>query len=93
MAQSVSKRKCNFLNETKIENLKQITLKKKTELKVNWVVTAYNEWGAECLEKFNYDYPIYNADLMDLANLTKENLQHALCRFIHGTKAVKSNYL
>ena len=49
---------------------------------LNWAVTAYVDWRNECLHNFNYDVGIYYADLLDLKSLTKENLQHALCRFI-----------
>lgn len=79
---NVSIRKFNFMSEEKIEELKQIRMKKKSERKLNWAVTAYIDWQNEHLEKFNYDVGIYYADLLDLESLTKENLQHALCRFI-----------
>ena len=70
------------MTEKKIDELKQIKLKKKSESKVNWAVSAYVEWRNERLYKFNYDVGIYYADLLDLENLTAENLQHALCRFV-----------
>ena len=57
-------------------------MKKKSEKKLDWAVTAYVDWRYERLEKFNYDVGIYYADLLDLNSLTKENLQHALCAFI-----------
>ena len=79
---SVSRRSFNFTSEDRIEKLKQIKLKKKTEAKCNWAVNAYVDWRAERLTTFNYDAPIYFADLRDLSTLTKDNLQHALCRFI-----------
>ena len=75
--------KCyNFLPEAHIRQLQQIQLKKRTEAKCNWAVSAYNDWHSERLEKFNYDAPIYFADLRDLSNLTKDNFQHAMCRFV-----------
>ena len=75
-------RKFNFLSEAGIAELKQIQMKKKSGSKLNWVVTAYNDWHNERLEKFNYDVGIYFADLNNLKELTKDNLQHALCRFV-----------
>ena len=45
-------------------------------------MNAYNDSRAERLTTLNYDAPIYFADLRDLSRLTKDNLQHALCRFI-----------
>ena len=79
---TVSKRSYNFLSEDKIASLKEIKLKKKTESKMNWAVSAYIDWHNERLDKFNYDVGIYYADITDLGSLTKENLQHALCHFI-----------
>ena len=57
-------------------------MKPNTETKVNWGVNAYNEWCNYRLETFQYDVGIYYADLNDLQSLTKDNLNHALCRFI-----------
>ena len=62
-------------------DLKRIKLKPKTEAKVNWGVNAYNEWRNYRLETFNYDVAIYYADLCNLEELTKANLNSALCRF------------
>ena len=75
-------RNFNVTSEERIKELQQITLKPKSESKVNWGVNAYNEWKMFRLETFNYDYAIYNADLNDLSNLRKDNFCHALCRFV-----------
>ena len=52
------------------------------EAKLDWATSAYCEWREERLQKLNYDAPIYFADITQLDTLTKENLNHALCRFI-----------
>ena len=57
-------------------------LKKKSDVKVDWAVSAYIDWRNDRLEKFQYDPAIYYVDLLDLENLTKENLSRALCHFI-----------
>ena len=75
-------RKFNFSSESRITNLMQVKLKKKTEAKVNWAVSSYNEWRDIRLREFQYDAPIYFADLTKLDELEKCNLNHALCRFI-----------
>ena len=72
----------NFSSKERIWKLMEIKLKKSTESKVDWAVTAYNDWRRERLNNYNYDPAIYFADLENLENLSKENLQHALCRFI-----------
>ena len=79
---SVSRRKFSFSSEAHIEQLRQIRLKKRTEAKMYWGVNAYNEWHEERLLNFNYDVGIYEANLNDLPTLTKENLEHAMLRFI-----------
>ena len=88
---SVSKRKFSFKSEARIAELQQIRLKKKTEAKVNWAVTAYNDWRNERLHNFNYDVGIYYADLNTLETLEKSNLEHALCRFIPEVTRVKGD--
>ena len=74
--------KFNFMSDARIQSLKTVTLKKRTESKMNWGVKAYNEWREERLLKFNYDVGIYEANLNDLASLKLENFQHAMCYFI-----------
>ena len=66
-------------------------MKKKTEAKVNWAVTAYNDWRNERLHNFNYDVGIYYADLNTLETLEKSNLEHTLCRFIPEVTRVKGD--
>ena len=88
-SKTVSKRSFRFVPDSKIEELKQVQLKKKTEAKVNWAVTAYNEWRDERLRTFKYDPGIYFADLRNLESLEKENLQHALCHFIPEVTKVR----
>ena len=75
-------RKFKFATEDRIAQLKCVSLKKKTELKMNWAVNVYTEWRNNRLLTFHYDYGIYNTDLGDLENLTKENLAYSLCRFL-----------
>ena len=79
---TVSRCKFQFVSEDRIQKLQQVQMKKSSEAKCNWALTAYNDWRDERLRSFNYDVGIYYADLRDLPNLTKENLQHSLCRFI-----------
>ena len=70
------------MTDTRIKELQQIQLKKSYESKCNWAVTAYNDWRHERLRTFNYDYPIYSADLNNLTTLQKDNLEYSLCRFV-----------
>ena len=86
-----TKRKFNFSTSARIEQLKQIQLKKKTEAKVKWAVSAYNDWRNNRLYNFQYDVGIYYADLNNLETLEKNNLQHALCHFLPEVTKVKGD--
>ena len=77
---AVSKSTYNFVSEDRIEKMKQVRLKKTSESKVDWAVTAYIDWRNEYLDKFQYDPAIHYADLLSLDALEKENLNHSLCR-------------
>ena len=79
--QAVS-RKFSYVSEDRIAHLKTIRLKPNSASKVNWGVNAYNEWHEDRLKRFQYDVGIYLVDLNDLKSFMKENLNHALCRFI-----------
>ena len=79
---TVSRRKFNVVSEERIEQLKQQKLKKSCEAKLDWAVTAYCDWRNDRLQRFQYDPAIYFADILDLENLQKDNLNHSLCRFI-----------
>ena len=79
---SVSKRKFNYASEDRIAELMRVKMKKSSESKVDWAVTAYCDWREDRLKNFNYDAPIYFADILNLNTLEKDNLNHALCRFI-----------
>ena len=79
---NVSKRKFSFVSDARVDTLKRVQLKKKTEAKLNWAVTAYVEWRNECLRTFRYNPAIYFADITNSEKLEKANLQHALCHFI-----------
>ena len=82
LSKTVSRRKFDFSTEERIKELQQIQLKKSVEAKCKWALTAYNDWRNERLKSYNYDYPIYAADINDLEHLEKENLLYALCRFV-----------
>ena len=79
----------SFATAERIAELKRIRLKESSESKVNWAVTAYNDWRNERLYNFNYDVGIYEADLNKLETLTKENLEHSLCHFVPEVTKVK----
>ena len=82
-------RKFQFTSAARVEQLKQIKLKDSSESKVNWAVTAYNDWRNARLYNYMYDVGIYEADLNKLESLTPENLQHSLCYFVPEVTKVK----
>ena len=79
---AVSRKPISVTSDQRIEQLKKVNLKKRTEAKINWGVTAFNEWHEERLTNFNYDVAIYECNLNELETSTKENLNHAMCRLI-----------
>ena len=77
-----TKRKFKFLTPERIEELRKIKLKKRSERKVKWAVNAYNEWRTARLETVEYDQDIFDCDLGDLSRVTESNLEHSLCHFV-----------
>ena len=82
LKKAVSRRKFNFASEQRIQNLQQIQMKKKTEAKCKWAISAFVDWREERLRVFNYDYSIYMCDLRNLEQVTKGDLAYCLCRFV-----------
>ena len=76
------KRKYSFTSEQRINDLKQIRLKKRSEKKMYWGVTAYNDWRNARLQTYNYDYCIYMSDLNDLPKLDRDTFEYSMLRFI-----------
>ena len=83
------KRKFSYATRDRIEELKQIRMKKTSESKVNWAVKAYRDWRQDRLYNFNYDVGIYEADIDNIESLSKGNLEHALCHFVPEVTKVK----
>ena len=74
---AVSKQKFNFLSSQAVQDLKKVTLKKRTFAKMIWGVNAYFEWL-----RHNYNAVIAKANLLDLDNLEKLAFEEAMCYFI-----------
>ena len=76
------KHKYSFSSEDWIVKLKQIKLKKRSEKKMYWGVTTYNDWRNAHFQTFNYDYSIYMADINNVDQLDKDNFEYSMIRFI-----------
>ena len=85
-------RKFNFMSSQKIRDLKQVKLKARTASKVNWAVTAYNDWRFMRLEN-GYNESIFNANLSNLADLDEASLCESLCHFIPEVSKSKGEEL
>ena len=81
-AKAVTKRCFNFISSQKLAKLKEQKVKKKTQSKVNWGVTAFNQWRKARIDNGNCDSCSINTDLGDVNSLTKGNLIGALCYFV-----------
>ena len=88
-----NRRKFHFVTDVRIQQLKQIRLKKNSESNVNWAVKAYIDWRNGRLNNFKYDVGIFEADLENLQSLTRENLEHSLCHFVPKVTKVKGEGL
>ena len=75
-------RKINVVSQEIVKELKCIKLKSETKAKVNLGINVYNKWHNYRLHTFNYDIAIHFRDLNNSENLTKHNLNTALCEFI-----------
>ena len=65
-----------------MKDLQREKLKKKTESKMMWGVTAYNRWRDARMKIVDLDLGFELADLNDLKNLSKENFIESMCYFI-----------
>ena len=77
-----TKRNFKFLTEERINELKKIKLKKRSEAKVKWAVNAYTEWRDARLGNGPFDQNICDANLNDLSKINVTNLEYSLCRFV-----------
>ena len=75
-------RNFKFLTEERINELKKIKLKKRSEAKVRWAVNAYTEWRDARLGNGPFDQKISDANLNDLSKMNCENFEYSMCRFI-----------
>ena len=76
------KRSFKFLSEEKINELKKVKLKKRSEAKVRWAVNCYSDWREARLTNEQFDQNIFDANLLDLTDVTKQNIEYSMCRFI-----------
>ena len=78
------------VNDTKIAELQEKQMKKRTYAKVMWAVRAYQEWRESRLgESEMIDAIIEQTDLYNVMSLKQENLQYSLCHFIPEVTKVK----
>ena len=82
MARSITKRCIQVTSSQRLKDLKEITVKKNTGKKLNWALTAYNDWRSDRLETLQYNYAIYSSDLTNLEALDKKCFIEILCLFI-----------
>ena len=81
----------NSVTDEKLAKMMEVTYQQRTEAKMKWAVNSYNLWRQMRLTKYPYDENIMRADLNDIQNVSKENLEYSLCRFICEVKKVREN--
>ena len=83
------KRSFNTVSEEKINQMMELTYQQRTEAKIKWPVKYYNDWRDMRLDQDDCDREILDANLEVPIMLTKQNLEHALCRFVCEVKKSK----
>ena len=76
-------RKCSFkfLTEERINELKKLKMKCRSEAKLKWAANAYCEWQQARLEE-HFDQNIWDTSLNELQLLTKVKLEYSRCLFV-----------
>ena len=85
-------RKCSFnhITSAKLNELKTKQIKKRSLLKIQWGVRAFQEWRQHWLESSElYDNKIFECNLDQVGSLTKTNLAYSLCLFLPEVTKVK----
>ena len=85
-------RSYNRVSDEKITKMMEVTFQQCTEAKIKWALNCYSDWCEMRLQDaVNFDVDILDANLHDTKNLSKANLEHALCRFICEVKKTKED--
>ena len=83
-----------LVSDSKLAELKREWLKKRTFNKMQWGIRAFKDWCNEKLSSEDgFDVVLLDVDLNMVGALTKQNWNHALCKFIaEVTKKDGSDY-
>ena len=77
------------VSSQRIDQIKVKTIKKRSETKMWWAVRAYQQWRTNRLrDSQNLNIDIFDSNLENLCNLSKQNLENVLCIFIAEVKKV-----
>ena len=89
----VQGRKWNFniVSNEKINKMMERNYQVRSVTKIKWAVKAYDDWRTMRLDRDDCEHEILEADIHDVAMLTKQNLEFALCRFICEVKKSKQD--
>ena len=79
----------NNISEEKLAKMMEVTYQDRIEAKMRWAVKLYKDWHQMRLDRVDYEDEIYEADIENIANVTKEKFKFALCRFICEVKKSK----
>ena len=67
-------------------------MKKCSEVKMMWAVRAYQQWrSSRITDSETFDINIFDSNLEDFSNVTKEKLEHSLCIFLAEVKKVNGD--
>ena len=78
------KRNYNIVSEQKIGKMMELNFQKRSEAKIRWALKAYHEWRTMRVDKEDCPKEIIDADLDDIASVTKVNLEYAFVQVHSG---------
>ena len=84
-------RKFNRVSDARMRELQTKTMKRHSYNKMLWSVRAYNDWRMNRFTDIdNFDNKIFNANLENLKELSRDDFEYAMCRFIAEVRKLKS---
>ena len=79
----------NSVSEEKLAKMMEVNYQERTEIKMRWAVKLYKDWCNMRLDRVDYEDEIFELDIDNIANVSKDAFEFAMCRFICEVKKVK----
>ena len=73
---------CNSVSDEKLAKMMEVNYQERTETKMRWAVKLYKDWHNMRLDRVDYEDEIFESDIDNIANVSKDAFEFAMCRFI-----------